>query len=161
MPFELTKEYLDDLRKAIHSGRDRYLQELMEDLHPADISEVIYKLKITEANYLFKLLEGERAAEVLIELDEYDREKLLETLTSREIAEQLIDNIDSDDAADVLAELSDEKMEEVIAFITDEEQKSDISDRSNWTVHRTIRKTLSNQSIGSDIALRKHSSGRQ
>ncbi len=159
MPFELTKEYLDDLRKAIQGGRDLYLQELMEDLHPADISEVIYKLKITEANYLFKLLQGGRAAEVLIELDEYDREQLLATLTSKEIAEQLIDNIDSDDAADVLAELSDEKMEEVIAFITDEEQKSDISDllrydedtaggimakelvkvKSSWSIARSIR----------------------
>lgn len=159
MQFELTKEYLEELRDAIAEGRDTYLKGELEEMHPADVAEIFDKLKAQEANYIFKLLENEKAAEVMIELDESDREKLMATLTSKEIAEQVIDNIDSDDAADVLSELSDEKKAEVIALISDEEQKRDISDllrydedtaggimakelvkvRSTWTIARGIR----------------------
>ncbi len=159
MPFELSKQYLDDLRDAIASGRDSYIQAELELLHPADIAEILEKTKTAEANYLFRLIQNEKAAEVMIELDEDDREKLLSTLTSEEIAHQVIDNIDSDDAADVLAELSEEKQIEVISHITDEEQKSDIRDllryqedsaggimakelvsvQSNWSIARGIR----------------------
>jgi magnesium transporter len=159
MQFELTKEYLDDLSDAIAEGRDTFLQSELEELHPADIAEIFDQLKAPELSYLFKLLEGEKAADVMIELDEDDREKLLSTLTSKEIANRVIDNIDSDDAADLLAELSDKKQAEVIANITDAEQRSDISDllrydedsaggimakelvkvRRSWTIARSIR----------------------
>lgn len=159
MQFELTKEYLDDLSDAIAEGRDSFLQSELEELHPADIAEIFDKLKAPELNYLFKLLESEKAADVMIELDEDDREKLLSTLTSKEIANRVIDNIDSDDAADVLAELPDEKQAEVISHITDDEQRIDISDllrydedsaggimakelvkvRRSWTIARSIR----------------------
>jgi magnesium transporter len=159
MQFELTKEYLDDLSDAIAEGRDTFLQSELEELHAADIAEIFDSLKAPELNYLFKLLEGEKAADVMIELDEDDREKLLSTLTSKEIATRVIDNIDSDDAADILAELSDKKQAEVIANITDAEQRSDISDlllydedsaggimakelvkvRRSWTIARSIR----------------------
>ncbi len=159
MHFELTKEYLEDLREAIAEGRDRFLAAEFEKLHPADIAEIFDALRTVEASYVLKLLEGEKAADVLVELDEDSRERLLATLTSKEIAEQLIDNIDSDDAADVLSELSDEKQAEVIALITDEEQKTDVSDllqydddtagglmakelikvRSSWSIARGIR----------------------
>lgn len=159
MQFELTKEYLEDLSEAIAEGRDTYLKGELDELHPADIAEIFDKLKAQELSYLFKLLESEKAAEVMIELDEDDREKLLSTLTSKEIAERVIDNIDSDDAADVIAELPEDKKAEVIANISDEEQRTDISDllryeedsaggimakelvkvKESWTIARGIR----------------------
>lgn len=159
MQFELTKEYLEDLRDAVSEGRDSYITEEFESLHPADIAEIFRELKTGEAGYVFKLLENERAAEVMIELDEDNREKLLSTLTSKEIAEQVIDHIDSDDAADVLSELNEEKQAEVLALLTDQDQKDGISDllrydensagglmatelvkvRSTWSIARGIR----------------------
>lgn len=159
MQFELTKAYLDDLREAIAEGRDGYIQQLFTDLHPADIAEIFDQLRASEASYVFKLLENGMGAEVMIELNEDDREKLLSTLTSKEIAEQVIDLIDSDDAADVLSELSEEKKAEILSLLSDEEQKTDIKDllqydddtagglmatelvsvRSDWTIARGIR----------------------
>ncbi|MCH2215200.1 MAG: magnesium transporter [Flavobacteriales bacterium] len=159
MQFELTKEYLHDLSEAIAEGRDSFLKAELEELHPADIAEIFDQLKSSELSYLYKLIESEKAAEVMIELDEDDREKLLATLTSKEIAENVIDNIESDDAADVLAELPEEKQAEVIANIEDEEVRSDLSEllqydedsaggimatelvkvKKSWTIARGIR----------------------
>ncbi len=159
MQFELTKEFLDELRDAISEGRDTFLVETLEQLHPADIAEVFDKLKPGESNYLFKLVPSDKSADVMIELDEDDREKLMATLTSKEIAEQVIDLIDSDDAADVIAELPKQKQGEVISHITDAEQQIAVSDllrydedsaggimakelvkvKRNWTIARSIR----------------------
>jgi magnesium transporter len=128
MQFQLTKELLAELRQAIADGRDTALQNLTYDLHPADIAELINELRREEAVYIYRILDEEKAADVMLELDEDVREKLLSSLTSREIAEELIENIDSDDAADVLSELSEEKQEEVISLLGNEEQASDIID---------------------------------
>jgi magnesium transporter len=95
----------------------------------------------------------------MLELDEDVQEQILSNLTSREIAEELIENIDSDDAADVLSGLSEEKQEEVIALLEDTDQANDIKDlltyeegtagalmavemvkvQAQWTVAQAIR----------------------
>ena len=128
MQWNLTKELLSQIREWIADGKDTALHEVTRDLHPADIGELINELRREEAVYLYRILDEERAADVMLELDEDVREKLLSSLTSREIADFVIDNIDSDDAADVISELPEEKQEEVIALLEDEEQASDIID---------------------------------
>jgi magnesium transporter len=159
MQWNLTKELLSEIREWIADGKDTTLHEVTRDIHPADIAELINELRRDEAVYLYRILDEEFAAEVMLELDDNVREKLLSSLTSREIAEELIENIDSDDAADVLSELSEEKQEEVIALLEDEEQASDLIDlltyeegtagalmgtemvcvNRNWTVAQAIR----------------------
>jgi magnesium transporter len=159
MQWNLTKELLSEIREWIADGKDTILHEVTRDVHPADIAELINELRRDEAVYLYRILHEEFAAEVMLELDDDVREKLLSRLTSREIAEELIENIDSDDAADVLSELSEEKQEEVIALLEDEEQASDLIDlltyeegtagalmgtemvcvNRNWTVAQAIR----------------------
>jgi magnesium transporter len=159
MQFSLSKELLSELREWIADGKDTAIAQATIDAHPADIAELLNELKRDEAVYVYRLLDEEKAAEVMLEIDEDVREKLLSSLTSREIAEELIENIDSDDAADVIAELPEQKQEEVIALLEDEEQASDIIDlmtyaegtagaimgtelirvNQNWTVTQAIR----------------------
>jgi magnesium transporter len=159
MQNNLSKELLANLRDWIEEGKDTSIQEVLADVHPADIAELINELRRDEAVYLYRILEEERAAEVMLELDEDVREKLLSSLTSREIAEDLIENIDSDDAADILQDLPEQKLEEVMALLEDEGQASDIIDlmtyeegtagalmgtevvrvNQNWTVSQAIR----------------------
>ncbi len=131
MLFELTKENIDRIKEAINNGNDRLLEEWFADAHAVDVVEFIENLTNKETQYLLKTFSEEHMADILIELDEDDREQLLASFTSREIAE-LIDNVDSDDAADVLSELSDTKKEEVISLLEDAEQASDIVDLLNY-----------------------------
>ena len=128
MHFELTKDILDDLKEYIVNGKDSKIIGFLSDLHPADIAELLDEVKMNEAIYLYKLLDDQKAADVLVELEDDVREKLLESLTSKEIAEIVNDKIESDDAADVIAELPSDKKSEVISLIEDEEQVSDIVD---------------------------------
>lgn len=125
MQFELTQDYIDQLKEAVEKGNDGFIISSLEELHPADIAEIIELLPEDEARYIFKLVENEKAGDTLLELDEEAREQLLESLTTKEIAAH-IEEMDSDDAADVVGELPEDKQREVISQIEDKAQVSDI-----------------------------------
>ena len=95
---EVNKEYIEKLKDIIEAKDDQAASYALEELHPADIAELYEKLNINEAIYLYLLLDGERAADVLMELDDEDRHKLLKQLPTEVIAKQFIDNLESDDA---------------------------------------------------------------
>jgi magnesium transporter len=128
MQFELTKEYIDNLKEIIKNKDEQQAQWLMGELYPADIAEIYVNLTIEEAKYLFLLLYDEIAADVLAELEYDDREKFLKALPAHVIAKKFIDEMDSDDAADVLNDLPDEVKEEVLQNLSDSEQAGDIVD---------------------------------
>ncbi|MGZ3904930.1 MAG: magnesium transporter, partial [Bacteroidia bacterium] len=131
MQFELTTEYLDKLRDAIAEKDAAYLKEQLHELYAPDIAEIINQLRDSEAAYIYELLDEEIAPNVLLELDDDMRERLLATFSTKEIAEQ-IDNMDSDDAADVISELPQNIQEEVLSHIEDIEQASDIAELINY-----------------------------
>lgn len=126
--FELTREYLDELREVIGTGNESKAKELIQDLHAADIAELYNELNIKEARFLYLLLEGEIASDVLAELEEDDRERFLKVIPGKVIARQFINNMDTDDAADIIGELSEEKKEDVLLHIGDVELAGDIVD---------------------------------
>ncbi|MBK9275570.1 MAG: magnesium transporter [Flavobacteriales bacterium] len=128
MSFELTKGLLDRIQGDVEVGRDQDILAVLSELHPSDIGGVLGRLTLDEARYVLRLLEEETAAEAILELDEDLRERLLEGLTSQEIADKLIGHIDSDDAADVMADLPEEKAKEVLDLLDDEEQADDIEE---------------------------------
>ncbi|MBL4577770.1 MAG: magnesium transporter [Flavobacteriales bacterium] len=134
MQFELTKDYLASLKEAIESSNKEFLEAELAKLHAADIAEILDELSTKKAKHLFELIEEEKSADVLVELEDDVREEILKVLSSEEIADQVIDNIDSDDAADVIAELPDDIQVQVIAKIEEEdpEQASDIVDLLNY-----------------------------
>ena len=125
---ELTKEYIDNLKEIIANKDDAKAQTLLADLYPADIAELYRELSLDEAVYLYLLMDGEKAADVLMELDEEDRHKLLKELPNELIAKQFVDNMETDDAADLMLELDEAQQKEVLSHIDDVEQAGDIVD---------------------------------
>jgi magnesium transporter len=135
MNFELTKEYIDELRERIANQDEAGTYQMIQDLHPADVAEIYDELNIEEARFVHILMEGDKAADVLIELEQDDRKRFLEVLPGDVIAKQFIDKLDSDDAADVLGELSEDKREEVLTFLENLEQADDIVDLLSYDEH--------------------------
>lgn len=127
MQFELSLEYLEELKEAIARKDDATIKAQLEELYAVDIALILNRLDVEEANFLYDILDDEMAADALLEMEEEKREALLATFSTKEIAEQL-DNMESDDAADVINELPEEIQEEVLSHIEDIEQASDIAD---------------------------------
>lgn len=132
MQFQLTREFLDQLRSSLQSSSEQEVINLVGELHAADIAEIVEELEIDEAKILYSYLDAEKASEVLINIDEDLRDKHIAAFTSKQIAEIFIENLESDDAADVIAVLPQHEREEVIACLEDQEQAEDIVDLLNF-----------------------------
>ena len=123
--FEISISGIDAIKELINKGSDKRLRKRLKDLHYADIAEVIYELSTEQATYLVKLLDSEKTADALAEVDEDIREGILEKLSAKEIAEE-IEELDTDDAADLIAELPEDRQEIVMSQITDSDHVEDI-----------------------------------
>ncbi|KRP30424.1 MAG: magnesium transporter [Cryomorphaceae bacterium BACL22 MAG-120619-bin32] len=127
MIFEITSEFLENLSKLIEIKKDSAIKKLFEEVHYADIAEVLDEVNFEEAIYIIKLLDSEKTSEILTELDEDTRTRILENLSAKEIAEE-ISEMDTDDAADIIAELSEERQKNVINALEDIEHAADIKE---------------------------------
>ncbi|MBA6156226.1 magnesium transporter [Tenacibaculum sp. S7007] len=158
MAFEITKELLEKVQELIKNQKDTELSNYFSDIHHADIAEILDELTFDEAVYIIRLLDSETTSEVLMDVDDDVREKILRQLTAKEIAEE-IDELDTDDAADVIAELPEKRKQEVMQEIEDEEHAKEIVEllrydedsagglmakelvkvNENWTVLRCVK----------------------
>lgn len=125
---EFSPEDIEKIERLIDSEqRQEVLQEL-EGMHPADIAELFQHLNLKQAEWVFELIPNrEEKADILMELDEEDRKKLMEGMDPEQIG-HYIDLLDTDDAVDLIQELDEEDREEVIQNIGDVEQAGDIVD---------------------------------
>lgn len=122
----MKNEVLDNIMEVIDKQDTAQLKKILADMHSADIAELCDTLDAEDARIVYKLLDNETAADVLIEMDEDNRKKILDDLTSETIAKNFIDYMDTDDAVDIIQEMDEEKQEEVLSHIGDIEQASDI-----------------------------------
>tara|TARA_B100001287_G_scaffold13939_1_gene10481 strand:- start:3082 stop:4437 length:1356 start_codon:yes stop_codon:yes gene_type:complete len=126
---ELNNNLLDEIIDLINSQNTKKLLTVIHSLHFADIAEIIENLSVKNAQNLFKLIhEDQTSASVLAELQDDTRKKIIETLSSKEIAENIINKLASDDAVDVLNELSDDKRKEVLSFLQNKDDVKKIQD---------------------------------
>jgi len=128
MKLELNRNLIDQLSQLIDQKADQDIIQIISEFHPADIAEIIEELDSDEAKYLFSLLDGELAADVLVEIPENDWNSYLKLLPPDVIAHRFIEYMESDDAADVMAELDEELQDEVLLQLEDKEQAGDIAD---------------------------------
>jgi magnesium transporter len=127
MEFKISKALIQELEQHIVNKKDKELEALLNDMHHADIAEILDELDFDEATYIFKVLDSEKTAEILLELEDDLRENILSRLSPKEIAEEL-DELETNDAADIIAELSQEIKAEVISELQDVEHAKDIVD---------------------------------
>ncbi|OIQ29261.1 MAG: magnesium transporter [Crocinitomix sp. MedPE-SWsnd] len=127
MKKELTKEFLERLQLMLETGNNTSVLEELENIHPADIADILTSLSVDESKQIFDLLDDEVSADALMELDEDYRERFIKTLSTEEIVEQ-VDNLETDDAADLLGELEEDEKDEIIAKLEDQEHASEITD---------------------------------
>ena len=158
MAFEITNKLIENVTLHINNKNDVELSSLFSEMHHADIAEVLDELSFDQAVYIIRLLDSETTSDVLMDVDDDVREKILEQLTPKEIAEE-IDELDTDDAADVIGELPEDRKQEVMQEIEDEEHAKEIVEllrydedsagglmakelvqvNENWTVLRCVK----------------------
>ncbi|MDO4950383.1 MAG: magnesium transporter, partial [Bacteroidales bacterium] len=61
---------ITQIETLIESNGHEQLKGLLQNVHPADIAELINELDAENARVVYRLLDNETAADVLIEMDE-------------------------------------------------------------------------------------------
>lgn len=127
MESEISQDFLEQLRDDVEAGNLHGRMSEINEMHPADIAEILQNLPLDQTRLVFATIEEEKAADALVELDEELRGKILHEYTGKEIARSLVEHLDSDDAADLINELPISKRREVLNNIADPEEARGLS----------------------------------
>ena len=129
--FKLSNELINNISDLILKKNNKEIKNIVKNLHYADLAELVNELNFNDSVYLIKLIDSDKTSDVLTELDDVVREKILKELSEKEIAVE-IKELDSDDAVDILSELPEEKKEKVISLIKDENITENIRELLNY-----------------------------
>ncbi|MBN1638885.1 MAG: magnesium transporter [Ignavibacteriales bacterium] len=117
---QVDREILENISNLIEIGAEKSLLNIFADLHPADIAEIINRLDFDDAKYAFNILSTEDASDVLLELDDNLREKILKETAPDKISD-LVDELETDDATDIVSELPDDVADHVLKTMDKED----------------------------------------
>ncbi|HAV50320.1 MAG TPA: magnesium transporter, partial [Brevundimonas sp.] len=116
--YVLTAAFVEKVVDAADDGDGLRLRGLLEDLHPADVADLMGFLTVEHRGVVVLWLPPELLAATLPELDDGIREEVLERVPHLTLAEAL-QELDSDDAAAVVEDLEDDRRERVLAAMPD------------------------------------------
>src|SRR5580700_683470 len=86
---------------------------LLEDMHPADLADIVEELSPDDRESIFENIDSEVAADALTEVDPEIQASILESLET-ETAADIVEEMSPDHAADALSELGAETSEEIL-----------------------------------------------
>ncbi|MBA3050198.1 MAG: magnesium transporter [Alphaproteobacteria bacterium] len=112
--YVLTAAFVEKVVDASDAGDGLKLRSLLEDLHPADVADLMGFLTAEHRAVVVLWLPADLLADTLSELDDGIREEVLERVPHLTLAEAL-QELDSDDAAAVVEDLEDDQRERVLA----------------------------------------------
>lgn len=91
----------------------------LENLHPADLADIVEELGTAEREAIFETMDSEVAADTMSELDPGMQASILESLEP-EVAADIVEEMSPDEAADALAELEQSTSDEILEEMEDE-----------------------------------------
>jgi magnesium transporter len=99
----------------------------LENLHPADLADIVEELGPAEREAIFETIDSEAAADALSEVEDPKMQAAILESLEPEKAADIIEEMSPDEAADVLAELEDETSEEILDEM-DSTDKSEVEE---------------------------------
>lgn len=99
---------------------------LLEEMHPADLADIVEDLSPEDREAIFENIDSEVAADALSEVDPDIQARIIESLETEKAAE-IIEEMSPDEAADVLSELEESTSQEILEEM-DIEPKADLSE---------------------------------
>jgi magnesium transporter len=117
---EIRIEILENMEEFLQKNDDERIREFIENVHPADIAEVLVDLEDEDQNRLFTLLPWDMATDVLEDINSETFSRLIRALPIEQKI-VVLDMMSTDDMVDKLGELSELRQQEIISFLNDED----------------------------------------
>ncbi|MBA4371708.1 MAG: magnesium transporter MgtE [Thermodesulfovibrio sp.] len=121
LPYNLISwNYIQPLRPKLNAITLTVPRQILAELHPADIADIISQVSREEGAHLFRDLDIETAAEALSELKPEMQADIINAMDTEKAAD-IIEEMPPDEAADILSDLPTEKAKELLENIEKEE----------------------------------------
>jgi magnesium transporter len=160
---------MENVSAALAEGDIPQVEELIEDLHPADVADLIEHLEPEERKLFVEITRHVIEPETISHLDETVREEVVEQLGPQAVA-QVVTGLDTDDAVELLEDLAPEQQEQVLRSVPAEDrvllqqsltfpedsagrlmQRELVAIPAHWTVGQTIDFLRSNKELPDDF----------
>ncbi len=115
--------YMDLIDPTLSNVKGARAHGSFEDMHPADIADVIEQLDPKIRAQVLRQLDTESAAETMSELPDDIQSEVIAELPERE-ASDMIAEMDPDDAADIIGELPFDRAEKLLNLMDAPEEKA-------------------------------------
>ena len=116
--------YMDLLERDNSQLKLSVSHKTLDELHPADIADIIEKLDPRLRGQVFAQLDVTQAAEAISEFDDDElRSEMLENMSDRDVSSMLA-LMDPDDAAEIIDELGSEKAEKLLRLMGVKEERA-------------------------------------
>ncbi len=109
----LKPAFVDKVLDAVEAGDNETARALVEPLHPADVADLIELAQADEREGLVAALAGLVDADVLAEMNEHVRERLIDEMEPQQLAD-LAGQLDTDDAVALLEDLEEDEQRAVL-----------------------------------------------
>ena len=94
----------EEIFELIEGKKYARLRELLSDMNPADIAQILEEVPEKELPVIFRILPKELAAEVFVEMDSDMQQLLIEAFSDTELRE-VMDELFMDDTVDIIDEM--------------------------------------------------------
>jgi len=86
----------------------------LEDMHPADLADIVEELSPIEREAIFETIDSEAAADALSEVEDPKMQASILEALEPEKAADIVEEMSPDEAADILSEMEEETSEEIL-----------------------------------------------
>lgn len=118
----MDERIIEEVINLIEYKKIKQLREFLENINEADFPMLFRELDEEKTIMVYRLLSKEKAAEVFVELDADDEEKLINCLTDKEI-KNVMNELYMDDAADLIEEMPSNVVKRILANTKLEDRK--------------------------------------
>ncbi len=94
----------EEILELIEGKKYARLREVLSDMNPADIAQILEEVPEKELPVIFRILPKELAAEVFVEMDSEMQQLLIEAFSDTELRE-VMDELFMDDTVDIIDEM--------------------------------------------------------
>ncbi|OWT60351.1 magnesium transporter [Candidimonas nitroreducens] len=106
---------------ALQRQLENEIREVIQGLHPADIAFILESLPVEPRQLVWRLVGPDQAADVLLEVDDWARESLIESMDRQDLV-AATGTMDADEIADLVPDLPPDVVAEVQKGLTEEER---------------------------------------
>lgn len=108
------EEIIEKVSNLIENKKIKELREFLENINSADFPSILENADEDKTIMIYRLLSKEKAAEVFVELEHDDQERLINCLTDTEI-KNVMNEIYMDDAVDLIEEMPSNVVKRILA----------------------------------------------